>query len=54
MGFFRIISIICSLVMLGLGVYGLAMFGDPYWIGALVVGGIWLFADIVRIKRDNM
>lgn len=53
----RAISLILSLVMIGIGIYGLTMAGSStdqgYWIGALVVGIIWFLADIVAIKKHK-
>ena len=50
----RIISLILSLGMIGMGVYGLALTGgDGYWWGAFIVGIIWLIYDIIAIKRDK-
>lgn len=53
----RAISLILSLVMIGTGIYGLTISGSStdqgYWIGALIVGIIWLLADIVAIKKHQ-
>ena len=53
----RTISVILSLGMIGMGVYGLAISGDStnqgYWLGALIVGVIWLIVDIIKIKSKK-
>lgn len=53
----RVISLIISLVIMGIGIYGLYLSGNStdkgYWIGALVVGIIWFLADLVAIKKHK-
>lgn len=53
----RYISLVLSLVMIGYGIYFLAVASDStgmgYGIGALIVGAIWLVADIIAIKKHN-
>ena len=43
--------------MIGIGVYGLTLAGNStdqgYWLGALIVGIIWFFADIIAIKKHK-
>lgn len=43
--------------MIGIGIYGLTLSGDStdqgYWLGALIVGVIWLIIDIIAIKRHK-
>lgn len=53
----RPISLVLSLIIIGIGVYGLTLVGNStgqgYWLGALIVGIIWFFADIIAIKRHK-
>jgi len=50
----KAISVILSLGMIGIGVYGLANSGgDAYWYGAIGLGAIWLIVDIIAIKRNK-
>lgn len=50
----RVISLILSLGMIGVGIYGLAISADQgYWLGALIVGVIWLIVDIIKIKSKK-
>lgn len=49
-----IISTLLSIAMILTGVIGLILFGgDGYFLGALIVGGIWLVIDIICIKRHQ-
>ena len=50
----KAISIILSLGMIGVGIYGLATTeGDAYWYGAIGLGVIWLILDIIAINRNK-
>lgn len=50
----KIISTILSLAMIGMGIYGLAISGgETTWWITLVVGVIWLLADIFAIKKNQ-
>lgn len=53
----RKISLILSLAMIGLGIYGLVLSNDStgqgYWLGALIVGVIWFIVDIIAIRRNK-
>ena len=50
----KIISTILSIAMIGMGIYGLAISGgETTWWITLVVGVIWLLADIIAIKKNN-
>lgn len=50
----KIISTILSLAMIGMGIYGLAISGgETTWWITLVVGVIWLLADIIAIKKNQ-
>lgn len=49
-----IISTILSVAMIITGIVGLIISGgDFYFVGALIVGGIWLVVDIFCIKRHQ-
>lgn len=49
-----IISTLLSIAMILTGVIGLILSGgDGYFLGALIVGGIWLVFDIICIKRHQ-
>lgn len=43
--------------MIGMGIYGLAIANDStnqgYWLGALIVGVIWLIVNIIRIRHNK-
>lgn len=51
------ISVILSLAMIAIGIYGLVLSGSStdqgYWMGALIVGVIWLIVDVIAIKRNK-
>lgn len=50
----KIISTFLSLAMIGMGIYGLAISGgETTWWITLVVGVIWLLADIIAIKKNQ-
>lgn len=53
----RKIGIILSLVMIGIGIVGLSISEGSsesgYWLGALIVGILWLVSDIIVIKKYN-
>ena len=49
-----IISTLLSIAMIITGIIGLIISGgDGYFLGALIVGGIWLGIDIVCIRRHQ-
>lgn len=49
-----IISTILSVAMIIIGIVGLFISGgDGYYLGVLVVGGIWLVVDIFCIRRHQ-
>ncbi len=53
----RAISVILSIGMICIGIYGMAIAvdstGTGYYLGALIVGIIWLIADIIAIKKQK-
>ena len=49
-----IISTLLSIAMIIIGIIGLIISGGGgYFLGALIVGGIWLVIDIICIKRHE-
>lgn len=49
-----IISTLLSIAMIIIGIVGLIISGgDGYFLGALIIGGIWLGIDIICIKRHQ-
>ncbi len=50
----KIISTILSIAMIGMGIYGLAISGgETSWWITLIIGVIWLIADIIAIKKSQ-
>lgn len=55
--FIRKFGIVLAIAMIGMGIVGLSISGDStesgYWLGALIVGIIWLVSDIIVIKKNK-
>lgn len=53
----RKFGVIFALVMIGIGIIGMAISEGStesgYWLGALIVGVLWLISDIIVIKKYN-
>lgn len=55
--FIRKFGIVLAIAMIGMGIVGMSISGDStesgYWLGALIVGIIWLVSDIIVIKKNK-
>lgn len=55
--FIRKFGVILAIAMIGMGIVGLSISGDSsesgYWLGALIVGILWLVSDIIVIRKYN-
>lgn len=53
----RKFGIILAIIMIGIGIIGLAISGGStesgYWLGALIIGVLWLVSDIIVIMKYN-
>ena len=55
--FIRKFGIVLAIAIIGMGIVGMSISGDStesgYWLGALIVGIIWLVSDIIVIKKNK-
>lgn len=55
--FIRKFGIVLAIAMICMGIVGMSISGDStesgYWLGALIVGIIWLVSDIIVIKKNK-